>query len=78
MFYQFVNFLCVRILLHHLHTTGQSIVKILCGQSGGLPVGFGLSAVVDGSSVACSDSNEFVELGKRLRSIFFSPDKCNI
>jgi hypothetical protein len=45
-----------------LHTASQSLVKILCGQSGCLPVGLGMSAVDDESSAVCNDSDEFLNL----------------
>jgi hypothetical protein len=65
MFYQVLHFMGIRNLLYHLHTS-QSLVKILCGESGCLPVGFGRSAVVDESSAVCTDCDEFVELGKSV------------
>jgi hypothetical protein len=40
------------------HTASPSLVKILFGQSGCLPVGLGMSAIVDESSAVCNDSDE--------------------
>jgi hypothetical protein len=36
----------MRNLLYHLHTASQSLVKILCGQSGCWPVGLGMSKLI--------------------------------
>jgi hypothetical protein len=41
LFRQFLHFLCLRNLLYHLHTASQSLVKILCGQSGGCLLALG-------------------------------------
>ena len=40
LFHPFLPFLWIRNLLYHLHTASLRLVKILCGQSGRLPVGF--------------------------------------
>jgi hypothetical protein len=69
-FCQVLNFLCKGNLLYHLHTASQSLVQILSGESGGLPVGLGMSAVIDESSAVCNDSDEFIQFGEFLRDIF--------
>jgi len=63
--------LCIRNLLYHLHTASLRLVKILCGQSGSLPVGLGKSAVVNKPSAVCNDSDEPVELGESLGDVFW-------
>jgi hypothetical protein len=44
--------------LYHLYTESQSLVIILCGQSGGL-LDLGMPAVVDESSAVSNNSDEF-------------------
>jgi len=69
--HEVLHFLGIRSFLDHLHTASLRLVKILCGQSGHLPVGLGKSAVVDKSPAVCNDSDEPVELGKSLCDIFW-------
>ena len=57
MFHQVLHFSSIRNLLYHLHTASSSLVKILCGQSGCLPVGLGKSAIVNESFAVCDDSD---------------------
>ena len=71
MFHQVFHFLCIGNLLYHLHTASLRLVKILCGQSGRLPVGPEMPAVVDESSAVCDDSDELVELGESLCYVFW-------
>jgi hypothetical protein len=51
---------------------------MLCGKSGCLHVGLGLSVVVDEPSAVCNDSNESAKPGKPLCDVFFSMDECNM
>jgi len=72
MFHQVVHFLWMKNLLYHLHTASQSLIKILCGEGGCLPVGLEMFAVIYESSKVCNDSDGSVQLGKSFCNVFWS------
>jgi len=71
-FHKVLHFLCIRNMLHNLHTASQSLIKILCLANGCLPVGLEISAVVCESSAVCSDSDESTQLREFLCDVFWS------
>jgi len=61
-FHQILSFLCIRILLCHLHTASQSLVEILCEEDSWLPLGLGIYAVSYKSLAVSNYSGESVQL----------------